>query len=236
MTNPLLAARMIVAFTRIARDPNRLDVVFDLVDSLAADPSSAEEFETALADPQVARAARERLRLPELTVEWLEAMPEGTFGKAAGAFFRAHGLDPAALPRRESATDVEWLSAHLYETHDLWHVVTGFGPDVAGELGLQAFYAAQLEGPVALAILSAGMMNTLIYAPDERRARLDAIARGWQMGVAARSLVGLDFGALLALPLADVRRRLRITPVRETSFTTTLPGEGPAAERPPAAA
>jgi ubiquinone biosynthesis protein Coq4 len=33
-----------------------------------------------------------------------------------------------------------------YETHDIWHVVTGFHTDVAGELGLQAFYLAQFPG------------------------------------------------------------------------------------------
>ena len=174
MTNPLLAARTIVAFARIARDPNQLDVVFDLVDGFASDPARAQDFELALADPVVARAARERLRLPALTVGGLEAMSEGTLGHAAGRFFRAHGLDPADLPRRESATDVEWLSAHLYETHDLWHVLTGFGPDVAGELGLQAFYAAQLEGPVALAILC--LLYTSPSPRDQRGSRMPSSA------------------------------------------------------------
>lgn len=208
MANLVLAARMTLAFARIVRDPNRLDVVFDLVDSISADPANMEELAPLLADPQVKRAAAARLRVPALDLDRLAALPPGSLGEVAGRFFRAHGLDPAALPRREAESDFDWLSAHLYETHDLWHVVTGFGPDVAGELGLQAFYAAQVEGRVALAILNAGMLNTLIFAFDDARARLAAIARGWDMGARAKPLTGLDWAELLPRPLAEVRRQL----------------------------
>lgn len=222
MTSPLLALRASVAFTQIVRDPSRLDVVFDLVDSLSNDPASSAELATLLEDPIIADAARRRVRVPELALDTLSALPEGSFGHTAASFFRAHGLDPAALPRREAATDVDWLSAHLYETHDLWHVVTGFGPDVPGELGLQAFYAAQVEGPVALAILTAGMLNTVIFAQHERRARLTAIARGWEMGTRAKSLVGLDWAQRLSQPLAQIRAELGIDVEREHDAMAAL--------------
>lgn len=211
MPNPILALRVLIAFGKIVRDPNQLDVVFDLVDGFTKDPKSAADFAVSLADPAVAEAAARRIRLPELDLNALATLPSGSLGEVAGRFFRAHGLDPAALPRREAADDVEWLSAHLYESHDLWHVVTGFGPDVAGELGLQAFYAAQLEGPVALAIITAGLLNTLIYAPAQRRARLAAIARGWRMGAQAKGIVGADWGRLLFRPLAEIRDQLGLT-------------------------
>ncbi len=32
---------------------------------------------------------------------------------------------------------------HLYQTHDIWHVVTGWGNDLPGEVGLGGFYSAQ---------------------------------------------------------------------------------------------
>ena len=210
MSNPLLALRMTLAFSRIVRDPNRLDVVFDLVDGIASDPQSVAELEGILANAEIARAAQQRIRVPDLDLDRLAELPVGSVGFHAARFFRAHGLDPAALPRREASTDVDWLSAHLYETHDLWHVLTGFGPDVAGELGLQAFYAAQVEGRVALAIMTAGLMNTLIYAPHERRQRLSEVSRGYRMGDRAHNIVGLDWGAILGRPLAEVRRELAI--------------------------
>jgi len=210
MTSPFLAVRAMYAFFTLVRDPERLDVVFDLIDSVSEQPQAQRELEGLLANPTIAAAARDRLRAPDLDLDKLRALPEGSVGRVAGAFFKEHGLDPAALPRRAATTDAEWMSAHLYETHDLWHVLTGFGPDVAGELGLQAFYAAQVEGPVALTILTAGLLNTLLYAPETRERRLAAVARGWALGRQAKMVAGLDWAALLARPLAEVRSELAI--------------------------
>jgi ubiquinone biosynthesis protein Coq4 len=211
MSTAFTTAKMLFVLAQIVRDPNRLDKVFALVDNVAGDPKNAAQLEPLLRQPQVAEAAAARRRTPPLTFESLEAMPEGSVGRIAARFFRAHGLDPAAMPRRETPTDVEWVSAHLYETHDLWHVLTGFGPDVAGELGLQAFYCAQVEGSVSIAIMSAGLLNTLLYRPDDRVPRMAAIARGWGLGVRAHALVGLDWAKTLERPLADVRRELGLS-------------------------
>jgi ubiquinone biosynthesis protein Coq4 len=35
--------------------------------------------------------------------------------------------------------DTSYLLLRLRQTHDLWHVVTGFSTNVPGELGLKAF-------------------------------------------------------------------------------------------------
>ncbi len=206
----MLVLQMTLAFTRIVRDPGRLDVVFDLIDGLGENPETRAEVQATLALPHVAAAANQRIRLAELRLDSLAKLPSGSLGEAAGRFFRAHQLDPAALPRRKAEDDVAWLFAHLYETHDLWHVLTGFSPDVAGELGLQAFYLAQVEGSVALSILSAGLLNTLIYKPEERRERMAAITRGYAMGIRAKNIVGLDWDTLLGDPLEQVRALLDI--------------------------
>ena len=223
MKNPLLIAKAAISFARIVRDPNQLDVVFELVDAMAADPRGEQAFADNLVKPQVAQAAADEVRLPSLNLDRLAAMPPGSFGEVAGRFFRAHGLDPDALPRRQTNTKEEWLSAHLFETHDLWHVLTGFGPDVAGELGLQAFYAAQVEGLVALSILSAGLLNTLIFNPQDRRARLEAISRGYQMGRNSGLFVGADFGAMLHRPLDEVRQELGVVVRPELDAMARLP-------------
>lgn len=56
------------------------------------------------------------------------------------------------------------------------------------------------------------------------------------MGVAARSLVGLDWGALLDVPLADVRRQLLIEPAWAASFTPNLRTDASFGDRRPSAA
>lgn len=210
MPTALASAKLLYALGRITKDPSKLEVVFGLVDTFMKDPESVAQFTKVLARPELEAPCRTRLRTPALVLGELEALPEGSFGRAAAAFFRAANLDPGALPRKDPTNDAEWLSAHLYETHDLWHVATGFGPDVASELGLQAFYAAQFDAPLPAAILSAGLLNSVIYAQDEVRTRIAAIARGWNMGIAAKLFVGQDWTQFLALPLEEVRARLEV--------------------------
>jgi ubiquinone biosynthesis protein Coq4 len=123
---------------------------------------------------------------------------------------RANGLDPKAIPTLPAGDDLAFLRAHLYETHDVWHVVSGFSTDVAGELGLQAFYAAQTPGGLPLALLAMGCLNTALYDMADREPRMTAIARGWEMGRSARPLFGVRWEALWAVPLDEVRRELHV--------------------------
>lgn len=191
----------------IARDPRRLDAVFALRDAVV---------DRAVVEPLVARlrggeatgrALRERARLGRPDLAALGRLPEGTCGRAYADFMRAAGLDPSSIPALAARDELEWYLAHLYETHDVWHVVAGFGPDVAGELGLQAFYLAQLEGPLPVAILGAGLLNTVGAMGDATR-RMDEITRGWRLGRAARPLFGVRWDEHWSRPLDEVRRGL----------------------------
>jgi ubiquinone biosynthesis protein Coq4 len=107
-------------------------------------------------------------------------------------------------------SDVDYVVAHLYETHDLWHVVTGFDTDPAGEAGLQAFYLAQQRSYLPFFVLSAVLMNTALFAYEEKERRFDALTSGWILGKHAAPLFGLDWQAHLERSLVDVRNELRL--------------------------
>ena len=121
-----------------------------------------------------------------------------------------NGLDPRALPTREANDEGMYLVAHLFETHDVWHAVTGFGTDVAGELGLQAFYFAQFPARLSTALVAGGLLNTLLFAFDQRDARMHAIVRGWLLGKRARPLFGVRWNELWVTPMENVRRGLAV--------------------------
>ena len=53
-----------------------------------------------------------------------------------------------------TASDAAYVELRLSQTHDLWHVITGFDTMVAGEIGLQAFHLTQFPHPLG-AVLSA---------------------------------------------------------------------------------
>jgi len=192
------------------RDPKRLNDVFVLEEATADTAAAAEAAARALAHPAGARAAAERYRLPPLDLDALATLPEGTLGRVFSERMRAQGLDPAAIPRRTADGDAEYVRAHLYETHDLWHVALGFDTDVPGELGLQAVYAAQVGGPLAPLLVTGGLLQALVLARADWPARVDAVVRGWELGRRAQPLFGVRWHELYARPLADVRAQLGV--------------------------
>ncbi len=212
MPNPMRIVKLAQAAAhavRLVRDPSRLDEVIDLADALARPEEVAKVVAEITRDPAARTAFRERHRV-DVDLAALALLPAGTLGRAFADHMRANQLDPADLPKRPAHDDGEWLRAHLFETHDIWHVVTGFGTDVAGELGLQAFYFAQLPLRLAPMLLAGGMLNTLIYAFDDRHLRMDAIADGWRRGKSAKALFGVHWDELWTTPLAEVQARLAI--------------------------
>jgi ubiquinone biosynthesis protein COQ4 len=206
MTKRFLFPRALWSFVDLVRHPEHLDRVFEISNAMSKQrrdvlQKMADHF---AANPQGAAAFLEKPRL-RVDLDALSKLPGGTLGRTFADHMRANGLDPAAIPSLEARDDLEFVRAHLFETHDVWHAVTGFGTDVAGELGLQAFYAAQAPGGLPLALMAMGLLNTAFYAPGEREARLDAITRGWEMGRQARPLFGTRWDQLWESPMAEVR-------------------------------
>jgi ubiquinone biosynthesis protein Coq4 len=208
--HPLKLARAVRAVVRITMDPTRLDEVFVLADTAEESPQLAVILERFRSHPVFSAAFVERPRLGRVDLDALGRLPPGTFGRAYADFMRAHDLSPEDLVLVEGQTDLDFLRNHLRETHDLWHVVTGFETDVAGELGLQAFYLAQIHGPFPVMLLAVGMLNALLRELDDAPRRVEAIARGWLLGKRAAPLFGQRWAARWEEPLEDLRRELRI--------------------------
>jgi ubiquinone biosynthesis protein COQ4 len=207
MRNPIQIVQAARAFVRLAIDPNRLNEVFNLSDSLVSPEVGRQIVDHVRHDPLGAAALVDRPQV-RLRLDELRALPPGTLGRTYAELMMRNGLDPADIPTLPAPDEPSYVRAHLYQTHDLWHVATGFATDVPGELGLQAFYAAQLPGKLPTAILAAGMLNTLVYSFDDRDARMREIARGWLLGRRSRQLFGARWSELLPLPLEEARARL----------------------------
>ncbi|MBA3545002.1 MAG: hypothetical protein H0T76_00815 [Nannocystis sp.] len=199
------------SYLRFVRDPNRLDLVFKLIDSLDSD---APAMHNMLARPAVAgflAGPASPLRFEILT---LRALPEGSLGRAFAAFLDQRGLDPTGLYHSDDGalTDFDRFRLHMERTHDLWHTVLGFDTDVAGELGLQAFTMAQLGSGLGYVILSAAMLNTLFMHPEDGDRRMEAITRGWQLGRRMRPLFGADWATMVTWPIEQVREHFGVGP------------------------
>jgi ubiquinone biosynthesis protein COQ4 len=86
---------------------------------------------------------RPSLQGRELDLDALARLPEGTLGHEFVRYFRDNGIEPfvTAFPIE---TDVDYLSKRYRETHDLFHVITGYATDEPGEMELQAFVLGNL--------------------------------------------------------------------------------------------
>jgi ubiquinone biosynthesis protein COQ4 len=105
----------------------------------------------------------------------LRALPPGSFGRAYADFMDAARLDARGLVEAERRSDAaarvevldpdrEWLAGRLRDVHDLWHVLTGYGRDEAGEanlvrrsLGVQPAHEAHPEGIIVGRLYGARM-------------------------------------------------------------------------------
>lgn len=207
MRNPVTYARTAWRMARALRDPDRLQDILELAAVLAPPTAMTRLVERLMRHDAAAWAFVERPRVGLVALASLRALPEGTLGRTFADHLVENGLDPDALPYLEAHTDEEYVRAHMLESHDVWHVLTGFRTDVAGELGLQAFSLAQVGSPFALGILAGGLANTLLYAFSEREVRMGAIVRGWLLGRRARLLFGAPWRQMWEWRLEDVRQR-----------------------------
>ena len=210
MRRALLLLRFFRHFTKVVRDLSKLDDILAFVAGFDDPEFIAPMTEHFAKSARGARALAQRPRVGAIDLEALALLPEGSLGQAFAAHMRSAGLDPAAIPVLPANDPVSYTFAHLHEVHDIWHVVTGFGTDTAGELGLQAFNAAQFPTRLGIALLAAGLLNTLLFEWEEREVRMDEISRGWALGRRTPHLFGVPWAKRWSQPLDQLRAELGV--------------------------
>lgn len=202
--------RFASAYVRLVRDTNRLDLVFALADSFDESPG----LQRMMARPDVRAYLARPLPPLKFDLQQLRALPEGSLGREFAAFLDQRGLDPAGVYHSplDTTGDATEFKRHLERSHDLWHVVLGFDTDVAGELGLQAFYIAQLQSVLGHLLLSAGLLNAALFEHDDGDRRMEEIVRGYRLGQVTRPLFGADWAAMMSWPLERVRAHFGVRP------------------------
>lgn len=169
-------------------------------------------------DARTSDAVAKRAPVAPIDLAALEQLPEATLGRTFADHCRARDLNPN-LVHIEGDDAASWLLSHLYSTHDIWHVTTGWGNDETGEVGLGAFYMAQLEAPFFVFLFALILLNTALVKPSTLRERLDAMVTGYQLGKNAEPLFGVDWSTRWDRPLVQVRHEFGLE-------DATILGEG----------
>lgn len=205
------------ALQRLLRDKDATEEVFEIMRALNGDSTRA-GYRRLLTTLEGGRLAYRREELAEKLSDraWLATLPPGSLGAVYRDFTDAGGVTPEGLVAvsnhvmAEAEHPVAWYGRRIRDSHDLWHVVTGYGLDSLGEACLVAFSYPQTKS-LGWAFIAVGAAFKSRQAPS-RQPYVAAIREGYRRGRAARWLPAQDWLALLPLPIEDVRARLGLTP------------------------
>lgn len=162
--------------------------------------------EAAESSAEVAQLMRARTRLPEVNVDALAMLPVGTLGHTFAAVTKVRGIDPNLVEKMPAPNDGDWLMAYSYETHDLWHLMTGFYYNLEGEFGVAGFYMGQLPKFSFIAFFSSILMLRTVWNDRDAVALyMSAFVEGFEMGKEARCLFGLDWASVYSQDLDQLR-------------------------------
>ena len=206
----LQSLKMLASLATFLKNPGSLDSVFAVANSVK-DSSLAEQMMRHLLEhPQFSALVKEGWRPKAIDLSELQKLPEGTLGRCYADQLISQGITPDALIDPSPVNnDADYITHRLRETHDIIHVLTGFGIDGDSELGLQGFNLAQTRSPLAVMLIFGGMLAAL--QDDEPLApMLHALARGFQLGLNADLVIARKLEEGWDRPLEDWRRDLKL--------------------------
>lgn len=194
--------------------------VFYIVEALNGD--SFQKHFVKFANSELGRKRMEQRRyLPPILDDHksLAAMPARSLGRAYLDFMTREGLtaqglvdeyDASNINRDYGNADLNWFGDRMRDTHDMQHVLTGFGRDALGEASVLGMTHALHGGPGILFIAYGAAMEVRKGAPKGTPC-LKSINEARKIGKAAQDIAYHDIVELLPQPLEDVRALLNIT-------------------------
>lgn len=168
--------------------------------------------------PAGAQILRERGELYDILsdVDRLGAMPEGSLGKAIWDFYTTEELSAQGLKAASEAatggsgvddSDAARFGRRMRDLHDVFHVVTGYGRDMRGEMGCLAFTFAQTWNTGIGYLVLRSIRNAGWWSEQGKFLR-----QAFRRGRRSQWLIDKDWEALLEQPLEAVRTSLGVGP------------------------
>ena len=211
--------RAVQSFQALMKDKEDTSLVFKIFESL---PSS--DFMPRVRDLALSERG-EFLRSSELSLAeilddhvTLRRTPKGSLAHAYCDFMEAEGLSAAGLTaeyeragRPKYPDLVEWFISRSRDTHDLFHILTGYGRDALGEQCVLLFTHGQAPSQGHLLIGYAGAANIARMAKGSKAPVFGAVRQAHRTGKGAPPLISQPIRKLLERPLDDLRTALHIS-------------------------
>lgn len=206
-------------FGKLVEDKEDTEQVFHIIEATKGRKSHAQAH-AFIRSPEGQRMMAEGVDIPAMLddhARWADCAPE-TVAAHYIAFMKREGLSAAGLvaeshkwapPESLPQDQTQWYFDRLRDTHDLFHVLTGYGRDALGEASLLGFTYEQNHNGGILFIAYAGARQ--IKKVSGTRAPLyAAIKEGRALGRAAAKIAHQDITALMREDISAARARLGI--------------------------
>jgi ubiquinone biosynthesis protein COQ4 len=206
-------------FGELIKDKENTKLVFEIYEALPSKSFLPRARALTLSD------AGQRLRadepfLPPILDDHaaLRRLPKGTVAHAYCDFMEREGLSAAGLVAESEKMGrpkyddlVQWYGFRQRDTHDLMHVLTGYGRDALGEQCVLLFTHGQQPAPGHLLLGYAGAYN-IVKTVRSKAPVWRAVREAHRLGKACPPLIAMSIRELLAMDLAEARAKLQITP------------------------
>jgi ubiquinone biosynthesis protein COQ4 len=165
----------------IAGRGQRTETVFEIEDSYRKTPQMQACLARMKADPEMARRIAEGYTTPDFDLDELAKYPPGSLARTYARLMQLQSYKPHFYPDLPLDDEENYIIMRMRKTHDLHHVVTGFGMNGPGEVGVIAVGAYQFGYPAYVLIDLAAMALTFQQGEGFQNA-IDDVGRGLMMG------------------------------------------------------
>lgn len=212
---PLRAVRN---FQALIKDKDDTSLVFNIFESLPSSGFMDRVRDLTLSERGEFLRQTER-ELPEILDDHaaLRRTPKGSVAHAYCDFMEEAGFTAAGLVAESERNGrarfpdlVEWYINRSRDTHDLFHVLTGYGRDALGEQCVLLFTHGQSPSHGHLLIGYAGAAQIKKLIKGSTAPVFGAVRQAHRTGQGTPQLIAQPIRQLLERPLADVRAELRI--------------------------
>ena len=210
--------RAIKNFRLLMKDKEDTSLVFKIYESLPSKQFMPRVKELALSE-HGEFLRRTEPSLPEILDDHAELRktPKGSLAHAYCDFMESEGLSAAGLVAESDRLGrpkyddlVQWYGDRSRDTHDLFHVLTGYGRDALGEQCVLLFTHGQSPTQGHLLIGYAGSANIKKMVWGSKAPVMGAVRQAKATGRGAPALLEQPIRELLKQPVDDVRRALNI--------------------------
>lgn len=206
-------------FRQLVANKEDTEQVFHITEALKGRQTHTQAW-AFIRSPDGQRHLAEETDIPGMLddhARWADCAPN-TVAAHYIAFMRREGLSAAGLvaesekfmpPEKQLGDLTEWYFKRLRDTHDLFHILTGYGRDALGEASLLGFTYEQNYNR-GIWFIAYAAAHQIKKSTGTRAPIFASIAEGRRLGRAAGKLAHMDTERVMRMDIGEARAMLGI--------------------------